>query len=162
MKRKWNAIVLFAVGVAIAFGLYVSFGPKPDDQVQIQNALQSAIEAGREGRPGSVLEQLSNSFEINGQQILNRTEVARFIRDQKPDVKVEKTLANVEGDFAVIETPITLEMSGPLKVKSTIPNVRIEFRREQSRTLLLFPSREWKLSRVEVPPESWAQMMLGL
>lgn len=155
-------IVFFAVGLVIAFAMYAVLLPKPSDQKMIQDALEAAVVAGREGRPGSVLEHLSDSFEINGQQILNRSEIARFIRDQKPDVEVSSTVPTIEGSRAYIVTSIRLEMSGPMKLSANIPNVRIEFTKEPSTRFLVIPSESWRLTRVEVPSESWAQMMSGM
>ena len=155
-------ILMLIATVAILGIGFVLLQPKPTDQQLIQNALDDAIQVGKDGRPGSVLEHLSESFEINGQQIVNRTEIARFIRDQRPSVEVTNMVAEVNGETATITSPVTLELSGPMKFTSTIPNAKIEFTKEQTMRFLLIPDRQWRLTKVTVPPESWGQMMMGL
>lgn len=161
MKTGLKAAIALA---AIAGGVvaYQALSPRKSDQQLIEEALDAAILAGREGRPGSVLEQLSRSFEINGYQISNANEVARFIRDQKPDVEVQSTVATVEGNSAFIESPVKLSMSGPIRYSGTIPGVRIEFAKEHATRWLVIPDRQWRLTRVEVPAESWNGVMFGL
>ncbi len=148
------------IGIGLGATVLIGYlGTRKTDQELIQEALNAAIAAGREGRPGSVLEHLSASFEINGQSIMNREQVARFIHDNKPNVEVETKVAQVSGDFAFILTPVRLSMAGPINLGSTIPDVRIEFQKEHTTKFLLIPDRQWRLTKVSVPIESWSQMM---
>ena len=148
------------IGIGVGAALLIGFlGTGKSDQELIQESLTAAIVAGKEGRPGSVLEHLSNSFEINGQSIINREQLPRYINDNKPNVEVETTVAQISGDSAFILTPVKLAMSGPIKLGTTIPGVRIEFQKEHTTKFLLIPDRQWRLTKVTVPIESWSQMM---
>lgn len=156
MSRSIRNVSLVAVALIVGLVGYSLLTRKGDQQL-IQDALDQATLASQEGRPGSVLEYLSKSFEINGSEIINRDAVARFIRDQKPKVTLESTVADVNGATAVVVTPVELKMSPPFNLSTSIPNVRIELAKEQTTRFLVIPDRQWRIVKVTVPPESWAQ-----
>lgn len=162
MNKGLKIGIALIVIALLALILPMALSPGKNDQVLIEEALAESIKAGREGRPGSVLDLLSQSFEINGQEVANRNQIARAIRDYKPDVTLERTLAEVQGDTASITSPLKLKLQPPLNAEYNVPNVVLEFQRENTTKLLIFPDKKWKLTKVTVPPESWAQMMFGL
>lgn len=152
------ALALLLVALIGAAGLFFVSRSGPSDQELIDQALAEAIKAGREGRPGSVLELLSNEFRLNEQQIGSRSQVARAIRDYKPDVSVANTTAVISGDGAVIESPVTLRAQPPIPLSFEIPMVRMEFQRENATKWLVLPDKRWRLSRVTIPTDVFNQI----
>lgn len=145
-------IILALIAVVIVGFQFVGSGES--DQQLIQRALDESLQASREGRPGSALDLLSKSFEVNGMTILNRAEVAKYIQQQKPDISLASTVATIDGERAVIRTDVTLSTSGLIKFSGTIPNVELEFARETVTKLLFIPAKQWRLVKVTAPPES--------
>lgn len=159
MKGKAKAAVaLLVVALVGAAGLFLVARSGPSDQELIDRALADAIKAGREGRPGSVLELLSNEFRLNEQQIGSRSQIARAIRDYRPDVSVANTTAVISGDSAVIESPVTLRTLPPIPLSFEIPMVRMEFAKEHATKWVVFPDRRWRLSRVTIPSDVFEQL----
>ncbi|MFQ3586395.1 MAG: hypothetical protein SNJ76_01845 [Fimbriimonadaceae bacterium] len=152
------ALALLLVALIGAAGLFLVSRSGPSDQELIDRALADAIKAGREGRPGSVLELLSNEFRLNEQQIGSRSQVARAIRDYRPDVAVANTTAVISGDGAVIESPVTLRTQPPIPLSFEIPMVRMEFQRESATRWLVLPDKRWRLSRVTIPDDVFNQI----
>lgn len=145
--------IVLAVIAAVLVG-FQFVGSGESDQQMIQSALDESLEASREGRPGSALDLLSKSFEVNGMTILNRAEVAKYIQQQKPDISLATTVAEIQGNRAFIRTDVTLSTSGLIKFSGTIPNVELEFAKESATKLLVIPTKRWRLVKVTVPPDS--------
>lgn len=145
--------IVLAVLAMVLIG-FQFVGSGESDQQMIQRALDESLEASREGRPGSALDLLSKSFEVNGMTILNRAEVAKYIQQQKPDIALASTVAEIEGDRAFIRTDVTLSTSGLIKFSGTIQNVELEFAKESAAKLLVIPAKRWRLVKVTAPPES--------
>ena len=105
--------ILYTIGLALCalIVLRVIFAPKPDDQKLIREALAASIDASREGRPGGVMDKISEKFNINGMQPGSRWDIAKFIRDSKPEIVVENTTALVEGDTARITSPVQIKFA---------------------------------------------------
>lgn len=156
-KRRSKLTLQIGIVLAAIAAVLVGFqfvGSKESDPQLIQRALDESLQASREGRPGSALDLLSKSFEVNGMTILNRAEVAKYIQQQKPDIALASTVATIEGERAFIRTDVTLSTSGLIKFSGTIPNVELEFARESGTTLLIIPNKRWRLVKVTAPPES--------
>lgn len=154
MKPK--TIVLTVIGLAVillALRLTI-FAPQPDDQKEIAQALQNSIQASKEGRPGGVLDLLSDKFKIN-QQTPGTFNIAKFIRDNRPDITVANTNAVISGDTARIDTPVHVSFNYLTQtVNQDIPNVTLEFQKEEGHKYIFFPDTEWHLTNVEVPNNS--------
>lgn len=133
---------------------------REDDKTLIQQALADSIQASKEGRPGGVMDKLSDNLKFNGQnEGGNQYEIARYIRSSKPDVIVENTDPVVEGDEAKIVSPVTLTLS--LLGQSTsrhMKEVTLVFRKEEATEWLVIPTRRWKLAEVQVPESSVADL----
>lgn len=144
-------------GVAIltflGFGL---FAPQPSDEALIQVALDEALQAGKEGRPGSVLDLLAEDFAVNGQRF-SSGQIAERIRKMKPNIEFSNRTPNVNGDAADLTSNVNLSISLP-PVKVDIPDVQVKFERENGRRLLFFPAKKWKMTDVQVPESSYEQL----
>lgn len=152
MKRK---ILIGASALAaltfIAFGMGL-FGA-PSDEELIRTALDNAIKAGQEGRPGSVIEFLANDFEVNGQQY-RMGQIAERIKTLKPKADFANRTPVITGDSASLTSDIQLSVSLP-PVNVDVNAVKVEFEKRSARKWLIFPAKQWQLTKVTVPPESY-------
>lgn len=139
--------LLVALGLASGSGLFGG----PSDRELIQIALKDAIQASREGRPGGVLDFISKRFEVNGEQYGTR-DISKTIKDMKPDVEIERVEPTISGDAATITSPVRLSVSLP-PVGMNISSVTIHFARENGTKWLIFPTKKWRMVRVEIPDE---------
>lgn len=152
-------LVLCVLGAIVAWP-YV-FGPS--DQVLVRQALEASIEAGREGRPGGVLEHLSNSLRINDSIPGNRSQIAQVIRANRPEVTVMTPEPEVVGSDATIRSAISVKFGragepGGLMQALQLPeqtirlsNVEIKFKKESATRWLVIPDRKWRIVSVEAP-----------
>ncbi|MEQ1822486.1 MAG: hypothetical protein ABL949_08250 [Fimbriimonadaceae bacterium] len=153
MNKKtiiWGAGAL-ALLTFIAFGMGL-FGA-PSDQELIQKALDNAVKAGQEGRPGSVIEFLANDFEINGEKY-RMGQIAEQIKKLKPKAEFANRVPSVSGDSATLVSNIKLSVSLP-PVNVDVDEVTVEFEKRSARKWLIFPDKQWQLTRVTVPAESY-------
>lgn len=146
---------------AAGFLAYQAFGPQRPDAELIREALAESIQAGKEGRAGGVLELLSNEFKINDQTVASFRDIARVVRDYKPDVEVTNQEPVVQGDTAAIVSPVKIKTGFPLNRTFTVPNVRMEFRKESGTKWLIVPTKVWRLHRVTLDSE-FVQGFMGL
>jgi hypothetical protein len=129
-----------------------------DDRKMILDALAESIKATKEGRPGGVMDKLSANIKYNNQDVSgNDRDIARYIRDNKPDIVVENTDPDVKGDEATIVSPVTMKLSFlGQSVDKEMKDVTLIFRKEADRDFLIFPTTRWKLAEVRVPDGSVA------
>lgn len=147
MKKLGIVVVLVLVGIGIW-----AFKPGPSDAELIKTALKESIEAGKEGRPGSVLDLLSRNFTVNEEFAGGRANIAKFIRDSKPNLTIEDTEPVVTGETASINSPARIELRFPA-VGFNVREVNLKFRKESGTSFLIFPTKVWKLESATVPPE---------
>lgn len=133
-----------------------------DDKTLIQQALADSIKASREGRPGGVMEKLSDNIKFNGQnENGNQRDIARYIRESKPDVVVENTDPTINGDEATIVSPVHLSMSMlGQSIDKQMKGVTLVFRKENDRDWLIIPVKKWKLAEVQVPDAAVSELAL--
>jgi hypothetical protein len=156
LKRLGVSLILVAVaGIAVHF---LFFAKGTSDAEQIRQALRESIDAGKEGRAGSVLDLLSRQFSVNDSIAPTAREIARVVRDAKPDVEIENWEPVIRGDTATLVTPVLLSLGMPFRVSLRVPEVRMEFQKENSVKWLIIPAKQWKLRRVRVPEESLREM----
>lgn len=162
MKPQQRSLILgifvFVLGGLI---LRVLLTPGPSDQELIRTALQESIKASREGRPGNVLELLSREFTVNEQVVANSREVARIVRDYKPEVEIQNYEAEIQGDRAFLITPVNLQARGPIPLGFTLSKVEMEFVKEPKPRFLILPGHTWKLEKVTIAPESFQNLAQG-
>ena len=132
----------------------------PDDQSLIKTALAESITATKEGRPGGVMDKLSANLKFNGEnESGNQAEIAKYIRNSRPDVTVESIEPVVTGDEARIVSPVDLKVSTlGVDMDRHLKEVTMIFRKEDDRDWLIFPNRKWKLAEVQVPDSSVADL----
>jgi hypothetical protein len=157
MSKASTAVALFvAVAVAATVARFTIFGDNLSDKEQIKVALKDSIEAGKEGRAGSVIDLLSKEFEVNGMQP-GMNQVSKLVREYKPEVEVLQTEPLVSGDVAEIVSPVKLSLKG-IPTGFEISNVKFVFQKEQGTTLLIFPSKKWRLRSLELPEDIASQL----
>lgn len=125
---------------------------RPDDRTQVKQALADAIEASRDGRPGSVVDKLSDSLKVNGEGGPSLRQVAEFVKNNHPRVTVANPEPTIRGDEAEIDSDVRIEISLLGERSLDLKNVQILFRKESGRDWLIFPTTNWKLSEVRIPP----------
>ena len=100
-------VIVFAVGGR----MILSVLNPPNDLALIKTALADSIKATKEGRPGGVMDKLSVNLKFNGEsESGNRNEIARYIRNSRPEVTVEQIEPVVTGDEARIVSPVDLKI----------------------------------------------------
>ncbi len=147
MKKVGLGLIVVAV-----LGLFATLAlTGPTDEQLIQEALQQSIQASREGKPGGVLEYLSRSLTYNDAPVGDRSEIAQFIRNSKPDVQVLDPKPRIEGDKAAIVSPVTVSMQlGPFQGEQRLDRVRITFTREMGTRWIVVPAPKWRVSDIVV------------
>jgi hypothetical protein len=156
MKPWMWAIAVVAVLAAVA----VPFASSPSDEALIQEALDRAVQSSREGKPGGVLEHLSKSMTYNEIPVDNRAEVAKFIREGKPEVTIEDPRPQIAGGEALVVSPVVVGVRyGPVPIETRIPKVTIVLQREVGRKWLVFPAPVWRITRVTA--EGWDPSQFG-
>ncbi|MBS1713417.1 MAG: hypothetical protein JST30_03685 [Armatimonadetes bacterium] len=122
---------------------------QPKDQDLINQALKESVDASREGRSGSVMEYLSRSLTYNDVPVEYRAQVARYIRNSKPEIYLENTAAIISGDSAQIVTPADLRIAvGPMPVNLHIDRVVITLGRETGTRFVFLPAPIWRIKEV--------------
>jgi hypothetical protein len=122
-KAVWwggGALVLALIGMFVA-----SLLNQPSDKQLILQALDESIAASRAGRPGGVLEYLSRNLTWNGDEGVNRMEIADYIKRAK------------------------LSMLGQ-SMEETLDRVTITFAAESGTKNLVIPVRKWRIIKVDV------------
>ena len=158
MKRAYGILALVLLLVAGFRVVTLATGQK-DDATLIRESLRRSLEASRRGEPGGVLDLLSGSIQVNGEdQGGARSQIAAFIRKQRPDVEVSNPTPVVSGDEATITSPVTIKASLPVIGEQSIPmkGVVLTFRRETGREYLVFPVKKWRLTAVSAPADALA------
>ena len=141
--------VVLVVFVVARVGLVLT--AHPSDRQQIQEELNRSIEASKEGRPGGVLDMISDKLTFNDQDASeNIGQVAEFIKKQHPDVSVENPEPIVTGDVAQIVSPVDLKIDFLGQERSVhLKDVVMIFHREPATRSLVFPTSQWRLSEVK-------------
>ena len=156
MKKDPRKIIFLLLGVVATLAIlrFTLFAPQPDDQVLISQALKESIQAGKEGRPGGVLEILSSKFRIND-QAPGRFDIVKFVRERKPDITVFNDKAVISGDTARIDTPVEVKFSIlNQSFDQRVDHVTLVFQKEEAHKYLVIPTTAWRLTDVEVPNNS--------
>jgi hypothetical protein len=162
MNKTGKTLIGIVVAIAILFGVRValSLTGRKDDATLIQQSLQEAVKASREGRPGGVVDLLSNSLTVNQTEVGNaRGQINDFIRKQKPSVTVLEPSPQITGDEARIVSPVELDLG--ILGKRNLSEVTLIFRKEESTEFLLIPTRKWRLTEVRAPETAISELMQG-
>ena len=154
------AILVVLVGVRVVMGL----APQ-DDKKLVREALAEAIKASREGRPGGVMDKISDNLNVNGDPV-RKGQVMNWIRNSKPDVTVEKQDPVIIGEEAQITSPVQVKLKLPIgngiAFDRTIDNVTMVFAKESATDWLIIPTTRWRLREVKLPDDVADEFTSGL
>lgn len=154
MKIRWGYASIGLLVLLVA-GKYVAntyFGPS--DETLIKKALDDALVASREGRPGGVLDFLGDSFKVNSTAIGGR-QVSDFIRNQKPDIQIDYRRPQFGVDTARMSSSARIKISIiGFDQDVTLKDITLDFKKEDSTDFLLLPVKKWRLTAIHVPQNS--------
>lgn len=126
--------------------------PGPSERERISTALQESIRASKEGRPGGVLEYLTDQFRINEESPGTRNQIAKLIRDSRPEVTVDDPEPEIFGDQAKMVSTVRVKASFlGQSLDRQFDDVTLVFKREPARRYLVFPTHTWRLDQVFLP-----------
>lgn len=132
-----------------------------DDKKLIREALAESIQASKEGRPGGVMDKISDKLTVNNEQF-RKGQIFDVIRDMKPDVEVLQQDPVVMGDEAQITSPVRLKLKLPIGNGSafdqTIQDVTLVFAKESATEWLVIPTTKWRLKEVRLPDNVMSQI----
>jgi hypothetical protein len=157
-SKLWLGIFV-VIGLALAAGFFASIDRRPDD-VLIKQALADSIEASREGRPGGVMDFISDQITINTMGGISKAKIAQLIRDNKPSVTVSNQEVKVDSDGETAEMTSDVDVAGEigmLQAKQAFnykfEDVKMTFQKENGRKFLVIPTKVWRLRSVEIPDD---------
>jgi hypothetical protein len=155
--KRWPLFLLGLLVLAIGGKYILGVLNAPDDKAQIKQALAEAIKASREGRPGSVIDKLSENFKVNGEEPGSRR-IADLIKSSHPDVKIQDSDPLVSGDTAQINSDVTVSADyAGMRFDKDLKGVQLQFKKEASTEWLIFPTSKWHLSAARLSPEQIAE-----
>jgi hypothetical protein len=151
------------VGLLLIGKVGLGFLNQPDDKTLIAQAIKEAQVAGREGRPGGVMDFLSLNLNVNGTEIEgNRGEVSKYIKNMKPDIELTKIEPIVTGEEARLESPATVKIGVAMLSKTvTIPNVVVNLKKEVDREWFIIPKKSWKITQIRASTEDLTSLFMG-
>lgn len=158
-------ILIVAVILAVLVGIRVVMGLAPqDDKKLIREALAESIKASKEGRPGGVMDMISDKINVNGTPI-NKGPIADWIRKSKPEIVVQKQDPVITGEEAQITSPVQVKLSLPIGNGSafdqTVNDVTMVFSKESATDFLVIPTTRWRLREVRLPEDVASQLGSG-
>ncbi|MBX3111113.1 MAG: hypothetical protein KF857_03820 [Fimbriimonadaceae bacterium] len=141
-----GAVALVVVGVV---GFYA--GGRPSDEELIQRTLREAVVASKEGRANPVMDAVSSSFRY-GEDMPDRREIARVVRQAKPEIVVLSPKPTISGDTATVHSDVAVkfEFMG-MSMDQTVKDVDITFTREPAVEYGVLPSSKWRITQVTGP-----------
>jgi hypothetical protein len=141
----------------------LGFMNQPDDKTLIAAAIKEAQNAGKEGRPGGVLDFLSVSLNVNGSDVEgNRGEIAKYIKNSKPDIELTNIEPIITGEEARLESPANVKIGIAMLSKTvTIPNVVVNLKKEVGRDWFIIPRKSWKITQIRAPIEDFTSLFMG-
>ena len=151
MGRK--GLLLFFGALVVIGGIFIyKIATRPSDAEQIRLALKESIQASKEGRPGSVVDLISDNFQINEGTTVAKGQIAKWIAQLKPDIEIVDPKPVISGDAAVITSPVHFR-SALFGLERQMDSVKITLQRESAREWLIIPSTKWRITQVFVPPD---------
>jgi hypothetical protein len=147
-----------ALLVLIGIRVGMDVAGRQDDRQLIREALAAATESSKSGQPGGALDLLSKNLTMNSESLpVDRQTVAKFIREQKPVVEVDKIEPQIIGEEGRVVTPVSLSLG--IFGEKTLPNVTMIFAKEDDRLYGIIPVKKWRMTEIRVPQESWTSLI---
>jgi hypothetical protein len=161
--KKILGVTISVVAVLLVGKIGVGFLNQPDDKTLITEAIVEAQKAGKEGRPGGVLDFLSLNLNFNDLEVsTGRSDIANYIKNSKPDIKFTKIEPIITGEEARIETPATLTVGMAMFSQDIpIPNVVIVLKKEVDHEWLFIPKKSWKITQIRAPIDDLPSLPTG-
>ena len=147
--KKALAIGVPSVLVVGLLGFY--YLNRPNDEALIHQTLKEAVVASKEGRANPVMDAISSSFTYGG-ETPDRAEIARVVKQAKPEFVVLSPTPTITGDTAKIHSDVAVkfEFMG-MTMDQTVKDVDINFAREAAVEYGIIPSSKWRISSVTGP-----------
>ena len=159
-KTKLYLGVFVALALVIG-GLFVLSVDRRSDEEMIIQALNDSIEASMEGRPGGVLDFLSDKLRVSGYDNIPKAQIAKIIRDNKPQVTVKNQTVTILPDGETAEIVSDVQVKADIKeivfsynLDRTLKGARMVFKKESGRKYLIFPVKVWRLAEVDLPNDA--------
>lgn len=153
MKNPVRNLLIF-VGAVVVLLFVRQFINTPSDEQLIDQALTDAIEASKEGRPGPVLDFISQKAKFNDEGVGARAEISNYIKQFRPDVVLTDRKPTINADTATIITPVKVSFGvASFRSEQTIESVTIQLEREATTTWFIIPTSKWRVTRVTAPEE---------
>ena len=161
--KKILGVTAGFVAVLLIGKVGLGFLNQPDDKTLIAEAVKEAQKAGKEGRPGGVLDFLSLDLKVNDEKMDGvRSEVASYVKNSKPDIEFTKLEPIITGDEARIESPATVKIGVAMFTKEvTIPKVVINLKKEVDHDWLFIPRKSWKITGIRASAEDLSSLSPG-
>lgn len=151
---KFYIFVIAAAFLAIVIGgNVVGVMMKPGDEAQIREAIETMREASLAGRPGGVLEYLSDSFQSEWTEgdfegfVNPKAEVGRFLRQARVTrIQLSDLEIQVEGDKAQVTCSMDADFELASMKNSYKGPLQLVMKREPTKRLFIIPDPTWKVT----------------
>jgi hypothetical protein len=158
--NKALVAIVAAIVLLACFRIAITIVNKPDDPKLIQEALNDAIQASREGRPGGVVELFSDNLKLNNVNVGgNERQITDFIQKQKPSLEFADTQAQITGSEARIVSPVSMDLG--ILGKRELKDVTLIFKKEDTTEYLIIPTTKWRLVEVRAPDSAVSDLLAG-
>lgn len=128
--------------------VFLSFLSYPSANSQVEQALEMSLAATKQGQPGGVAEMFATSYAA-----AKGTEASLdplTVRQLKPEVVIGHRGIKLEGDRAVIPSPLHMKIEpSPGQTVEIAANVNIWFVSERKAKFLGLPAKKWRIQSVE-------------
>jgi hypothetical protein len=158
--KKPILIVAVILVVLVGVRVLMSLGGGGDDKKLVREALVESIKASKEGRPGGVMDKISDKLTVNSEQVASMGQISNWIKNSKPDIEVVQQDPVILGDEAQITSPVKVKLSlpGGNNFDRTIEGVTLVFAKESATEWLFIPTKKWRLREVKLPEDVASQL----
>lgn len=151
---KFYIVVIAAAFLAIVVGgNIVGVLMKPGDEAQIREAIETMREASLKGRPGGVLEYLSDSFQSEWTEgdydgfVNPKAEVARFLRQARVTrIQLSDLAIKIDGDKAQVTCSMDADFEVAAMKSSYQGPLQLMMKKEPTKRLFIIPDPTWKVT----------------
>ncbi len=144
------------IGIGVGLALLLVFGLAslvslwfgPSDEELVKASILASTQAAADGQSSEVLDGLSKKFSF-GDELPNRFDISKVIKNSKPKISVLEVNPRVDGDLAEVISDVMVEgdfMGFP--INQTFENVTITLKKETGFVGIL-PKKKWRISRVD-------------
>ncbi len=148
-ELKFHAILaIFVVPLALAVTTLMDFYNPEAGYKSIATELEMSIAATKQGQPGGVAEMFATSYAAAKGAEASLDPLT--VRQLRPEVVIGHRGIKLEGDRAVIPSPLYMKIKpSPGQTVEIAANVNIWFVSERKTTFLGLPAKKWRIQSVE-------------